>query len=111
MVSASMYATQWYATVYAISLPFPFVIRIWDVFLVYGFNILYKVGIAILKFMQRDLLKEEFEGIMKILRNLNKYLAVTPDEFINSIMEFQLSDKKLQKISKDYEANQGQVWK
>ena len=111
MVTASMYATQWYATVYAISLPFSFVIRIWDIFLVHGFNVLYRVGITILKFMQKDLLKEEFEGIMKILRNLNKYLTVSPDEFINASLEFQLSEKRVQKISKEYESSQGQVWK
>eukprot|EP00011_Vannellida_sp_DIVA3-517-6-12_P005786 CAMPEP_0114628378 /NCGR_PEP_ID=MMETSP0168-20121206/12790_1 /TAXON_ID=95228 ORGANISM="Vannella sp., Strain DIVA3 517/6/12" /NCGR_SAMPLE_ID=MMETSP0168 /ASSEMBLY_ACC=CAM_ASM_000044 /LENGTH=462 /DNA_ID=CAMNT_0001839759 /DNA_START=174 /DNA_END=1562 /DNA_ORIENTATION=- len=103
MVSASMYATKWYTCLYTISLPFNFVVRVWDVLLVNGFDVIYRVALAILKFLQKDLLKLDFEGIMERLRNLDKYLTDMPDEFISQVMEFKLSSKRIQKISKDFD--------
>lgn len=103
MVSASMYATKWYTCLYTISLPFDFVVRVWDVLLANGFEVVYRVALAILKFMQKDLLKLDFEGIMEKLRNLDKYLTDMPDEFISQVMEFKVSSKRIQKLSKDFD--------
>lgn len=106
MIAASMYATQWYTTIFSISLPFEFSIRIWDLFLVDGFKILYRAGLAILRLMQKDLIRVEFEGIMDRVRNISKYLTVTPDEFITTMMELNITTKRLNKLQKEFSVGQ-----
>ncbi len=48
-VHATMFATQWFVTLFAYSFPFAFVTRIWDIFLHEGWKIIYRVAIALLK--------------------------------------------------------------
>ena len=98
-----MYAFGWYTTIFVNSLSFPYVIRILDLFLVEGVKVLFRISIAILKLLQKDLLQLEFDQIVLRLRNLNKVILVPPEELINCAMEFTLSDKRLEKLTKGYE--------
>ncbi|KAM3707582.1 hypothetical protein ACJW31_02G035400 [Castanea mollissima] len=52
MINPSMYASQWFITVFSYSFPFHLALRIWDVFLYEGVKIVFKVGLAILKYCQ-----------------------------------------------------------
>lgn len=107
MIEASMYATKWYPTMFSISLPFEFTIRIWDLFMVDGFKILYRAALAILRLMQKELLKVEFESIMEHLRNVSKYITITPDEFVTVMMnDSNITTKRLAKLGKEFSAGQ-----
>ncbi|KAL9271324.1 Ecotropic viral integration site 5 protein-like protein [Drosera capensis] len=55
MINPSMYASQWFITVFSYSFPFHLALRIWDVFLNEGVKIVFKVGLALLKNYQDDL--------------------------------------------------------
>lgn len=100
-----MYSFGWYTTLFANSLDFPFIIRIMDMFLAEGMNVVFRVSIAILKLMQKELLKYQFDDVVLRLKNLNKYLTVSPDELIACAAEFTLSDKRMDKLSREYETN------
>ncbi|CAI5971842.1 unnamed protein product [Closterium sp. NIES-65] len=54
-VTPSMYASQWFITVFAYSFPFATTLRIWDVFLFEGMKTVFRVGLALLKQQQDDL--------------------------------------------------------
>lgn len=43
-----MYSSQWFITVFAHSLPFELVVRVWDVFLSEGYKIIFRIGIALM---------------------------------------------------------------
>lgn len=45
----SMYASQWFITIYSYSFPFDLVTRVWDIFLHEGWKIVYRIAIALLK--------------------------------------------------------------
>ncbi|RHY33691.1 hypothetical protein DYB32_003530 [Aphanomyces invadans] len=45
----TMYATQWFVTLYSYSFPFEFVTRVWDIYLHEGWKIVYRVAVALLK--------------------------------------------------------------
>eukprot|EP01029_Cantina_marsupialis_P022579 TRINITY_DN5515_c0_g1_i2.p1 TRINITY_DN5515_c0_g1~~TRINITY_DN5515_c0_g1_i2.p1 ORF type:complete len:292 (-),score=49.67 TRINITY_DN5515_c0_g1_i2:1036-1911(-) len=45
----TMFATQWFVTIFLYSFPFHFVARIWDAFLNEGWKIVFRVAIAIMK--------------------------------------------------------------
>ena len=44
--------------------------RVWDVYFSEGFKIVYRVALALLKTIEKDLLAAQFEDIMGILRNI-----------------------------------------
>ena len=45
----SMFATEWFLTLFCRSFPFDLVTRVWDIFWLEGFKIVYRVAIALLK--------------------------------------------------------------
>ena len=67
-IHVSMYATQWFVTVFAYSLPFEIVVRVWDMFLDEGNVVLFRVAIAILQQLQKRLLSES--GLDKLVPTL-----------------------------------------
>nr|GMD03509.1 EVI5-like protein isoform X1 [Ipomoea batatas] len=76
MINPSMYASQWFITVFSYSFPFHLALRIWDVFLYEGVKIVFKVGLALLKYCHDDLVKLPFEKLIHALRNF-------PDDAMN----------------------------
>ncbi|XP_064982061.1 uncharacterized protein LOC135648606 isoform X2 [Musa acuminata AAA Group] len=61
MVNPSMYASQWFITVFSYSFPFPLALRIWDVFLYEGVKVVFQVGLALLRFCHDDLVSKRLE--------------------------------------------------
>jgi len=93
-----MYATKWYQTMFSIVLPFDYTIRIWDLFIVQGFKVLFSASITILRLLQKELAKAEFEIIMDRLANLSKYITLSADEFITLMMDSNITAKRLTKL-------------
>ncbi|KAF9599296.1 hypothetical protein IFM89_036594, partial [Coptis chinensis] len=75
MINPSMYASQWFITVFSYSFPFNLALRIWDVFL---YEIVFQVGLAFLKYCHDDLIKLPFEKLIHALRNFPDE-AMDPD--------------------------------
>ena len=69
MIQTEMYACSWFMSVFSADLSFPLLVRIWDVFLYEGVKIVFKTGLALLKFFQDDLLK------LRSLEDLLRFLA------------------------------------
>ena len=64
-----MYASQWFMTIFSVNIPFESTIRIWDIFLVEGKKILFRIALAIFKLNQQAMLKAELEGLFNLLKN------------------------------------------
>ena len=47
MISTTSYATKWYITLFANSVPFQTQLRIWDAFLLEGYDVFVAVAVAI----------------------------------------------------------------
>ncbi|XP_021760064.1 EVI5-like protein isoform X2 [Chenopodium quinoa] len=69
LINPSMYASQWFITVFSYSFPFHLALRIWDVFLYEGVKVVFRVGLALLKSCQDDLTKLPFESLIHALKN------------------------------------------
>lgn len=78
MMNPSMYASQWFITVFSYSFPFHLALRIWDVFLYEGVKVVFKVSLALLKYCHDDLVKLPFELLIHALRNFPED-AMDPD--------------------------------
>ena len=64
----SRYASQWFLTVFTAKFPLYLVFRVLDVFLLEGFESIFQVALALLKVARKDLLQQDFEGLMKFFR-------------------------------------------
>ena len=104
-ISIDSYSTQWYTTLFVPSLPYEYTLRIWDLFLADGLPILFRVILSILKLLQDQLLKVDFEGIFITLRNLNKRKSIpfSPEDLVRTVYEFKsINHAKIEKLEKKY---------
>ncbi|CAL9167453.1 unnamed protein product [Musa hybrid cultivar] len=101
MVNPSMYASQWFITVFSYSFPFPLALRIWDVFLYEGVKVVFQVGLALLRFCHDDLIKLPFEKLLHALKNFPAE-AMNPDKLLPLAFSIKVS-KRLEEFKRDYE--------
>lgn len=105
MINPSMYASQWFITVYSYSFPFPLTLRIWDVFLFEGVKIVFQVGLALLTVCQDDLVKLAFEKLIHALRNFPEE-AMDPEKLLSLAFSIKVTEK-LEQLKQEYEKKSG----
>jgi len=71
------YCAEWFSTLYSYNVPMVVTARIWDVLLFEGPEFLFRVGLAILKTVEEDLLKQNFDNIMLLLKSKAANLDVS----------------------------------
>jgi hypothetical protein len=59
MFIPQMYASQWFMTVFVVDFPHEVAVRIWDIFLIEGRKIIYRIALAIFMILEKDLLGAE----------------------------------------------------
>jgi hypothetical protein len=102
-IDSSMYSFTWYNSLFLDVLSFPYAVRVMDLFFAEGMKILFQVALAILKLLQRQLLQQNnLEGAVEILNTVQDNLHESPEGLINSLAEFPLSSKRLEKLIKEY---------
>lgn len=94
-ISAEFYATQWFLTLFAYSLPFPHLLRVWDQFLCRGMKFIHRVGLALLKEARADLLGKGFDATIERLRCLCQRSQLSPEALVASAMEFKVTNRFL----------------
>ena len=52
-----MYASQWFMTIFVVDFPIETVVRIWDIFLIEGRKVIYRIALAVFKIMEKKLLE------------------------------------------------------
>lgn len=83
------------------SLPFTYVARIFDIFLIEGPKILYRAALAILSLLEEKLLAAGDISVLDgILRDLLHWIPslVTEDKFIQKCVSFRFSKKLIVKL-------------
>ncbi|XP_058778857.1 uncharacterized protein LOC131652887 [Vicia villosa] len=107
MINPSMYASQWFITVFSYSFPFHLALRIWDVFLYEGVKIVFKVGLALLKYCHDDLVKLPFEKLIHGLKNFSED-AMNPDTLLPLAYSIKIT-KRLEDLKLEYEKKNGKI--
>ncbi|KAK1296443.1 hypothetical protein QJS10_CPB15g00946 [Acorus calamus] len=101
MINPSMYASQWFITVFSYSFPFPLALRIWDVFLYEGVKVVFQVGLALMRYCHDDLIKLPFEKLIHALRNFPED-AMNPDTLLPMAFSIKVT-KRLEELKLEYE--------
>ena len=78
-----LYMTEWFLCVFARTLPWPSVLRVWDMFMCEGVKVLFRVALVLLKFsLPRSVRKKcpSMYETLDILKNLPA--KVTEERFL-----------------------------
>jgi hypothetical protein len=97
----SMYASQWFITIFAVNLKFDILVRIFDVFLLEGEKILYRIALAILKTNEDKITRSKsFEEILSKIKFLFDNINV--DDLFTKAFKFSISKDHLKVILINY---------
>jgi len=106
-LSPSLYATEWFITIFLYMLPFKIALRIWDIFLFEGFHFIYAVGLALIKIHSDKILTLEFEELfafMKFNHLKENNTEIDEEELIKKANSYKETVKRsLKGLEKSYE--------
>ncbi|KAI8596610.1 rab-GTPase-TBC domain-containing protein [Dissophora ornata] len=94
-----MYMTQWFMTLYTMSLPWASVLRVWDVFYFDGVKALFRVGLAVLQLCRDHLLNKcptSSELLAYVLHIPLDILA--PKPLLEAALQIKLRKQSVQKL-------------
>lgn len=94
MISTTSYATKWYITLFANTVPFQMQLRLWDVFLLEGRDIFVIVAVAIV-WVYRDHITSESANFESVLSLLSSFFVPQDENALLAWVEKVISDKKL----------------
>lgn len=71
-VSPTLYASEWFITLFTRLLDFNVLVRIFDVFLLEGFKVIFRFTIAVMKIKQDEIIKTngDLSSVMNVMKNL-----------------------------------------
>ncbi|XP_045063636.1 EVI5-like protein isoform X3 [Coregonus clupeaformis] len=99
----SMYASSWFLTIFLTSFPLPVATRIFDIFMLEGLEIVFRVGLAILQMNQVELEQLDMEGMLQhFQRVIPHQLESGPDKVILAAYNVKYNAKKMKKLEKEY---------
>jgi len=104
-IEAAMYATKWYMNIFLGSIPFPVVLRVWDMYLWGGPHVVYRFALAVLKYFESTLLALNFEDALSFINELPKK-KVHAEDLVKMYKKMQaaIKDWRIQKLEQDYAA-------
>ncbi|CAJ0598817.1 unnamed protein product [Cylicocyclus nassatus] len=100
-VEPVLYMVEWFMCIFCRTLPWPTVLRVWDMFLCEGAKVLFKVALVLFKYGlgTKEQCKQypDLHSIVTRLRNLPQ--QITSEEFlVAKVCELNLNDADLEKI-------------
>jgi TBC1 domain family member 10 len=98
----TMYATEWLMTMFCRGFSFDIVTRVMDVFLTEGYKIVYRVSLALIKNIEKELMDADFEGIMQIMRKIPE--LTDADSVMDLAWKIPVRRRDIDRINAEYDA-------
>ena len=99
----SMYASEWFICLFSRNLEFNGLVRIFDVFLLEGYKVIYRFSLAFLKIKEDEFLKGK-DGLASIMQTINKsYENIDIENLFKIAFGFSISRKDLDKLGQEYD--------
>lgn len=99
----SMYASSWFLTLFATSLPLKVAFRVMDAVLLDGLTFVFQMSIAILKISAQSLSSMDMEAMMNYFhRELSTVAAQETEYLMSTAFGVKVFSKKMKKWEKDY---------
>ncbi|KYQ90656.1 ankyrin repeat-containing protein [Tieghemostelium lacteum] len=107
-INTSMYATKWFLTIFSGNVPFPLLVRFWDLVLLNGYYIVHSFAIQLLREYDDLLCAEPFEKILHHFSNL-EFNKINIYSFFKSCKKYRINEKKIEKLVSQYQQQQQQL--
>eukprot|EP01026_Neomeris_dumetosa_P056778 TRINITY_DN52017_c0_g1_i10.p1 TRINITY_DN52017_c0_g1~~TRINITY_DN52017_c0_g1_i10.p1 ORF type:complete len:710 (+),score=59.99 TRINITY_DN52017_c0_g1_i10:164-2293(+) len=103
-IPSAVVLPDWFITLYAYSMPFEHLLRLWDVFFLEGPKTLFRVGLALMKSSERELKSKTDPGELMQIISEKQYpiLQKHPDYLIGLVCSFSVT-KRLNKYREEYQ--------
>jgi len=101
-IPTSLYATEWFATGFTYVLPPELVVRIWDLFIVDGWQALFRFALAILSLCSDDLMLLDFEKFVRYMKTLSQSKSFDVEELVQTALEFEVTDRLIDELEEYY---------
>lgn len=108
MISTTSYATKWYITLFANSVPFQTQLRLWDAFLLEGPDIFIVTAIAVV-WVYRDHITSDSANFETVLSLLSSFFVPEDENALLSWIQKVISDKKLRSQMQTWRAEWKQL--
>src|SRR5947209_7515406 len=67
----SVFASQWFITLFAYSMPFDLVARVWDLFFLKRWSVIFRISIVLLELAREDFTKaKDIEAMLHVLKSV-----------------------------------------
>lgn len=101
----SMFAAPWFLTLLTASTPLPIACRVFDIFLLEGLEIIFRMGFAVLQILSQELQTQDMEGMIKILqKDLPIRLENEAERLFSTAFQLKFNPRKMKKLEKEYNA-------
>uniref|UniRef100_H3B1A6 TBC1 domain family member 10C n=1 Tax=Latimeria chalumnae TaxID=7897 RepID=H3B1A6_LATCH len=100
-VDPLLYVTEWFLCLFARTLPFPTVLRVWDMFFSEGVKVLFRVALVLLKIALGSSEKlRDCQGLVETLEKLRNIPAkfLQEDFLIQEVCDMALSEREIDKV-------------
>ncbi|KAF9469567.1 rab-GTPase-TBC domain-containing protein [Collybia nuda] len=94
MISTTSYATKWYITLFANSVPFQTQLRLWDIFLLEGYDVFIAVAVAIV-WVYRDHITASSANFETVLSLLSSFFVPEDEDTLLFWIGKTLGDKRM----------------
>ena len=101
----AMYASPWFISLFAKSLDFHIVLRIYDCFFLEGFKVIYRIALALLKLKENDFVKAKKGRTLPLL--VSCLQNVDEEELFKVAFGFSISRTYIDKLENEYEKVKG----
>ena len=100
-VVPTMYVSTWFISLFARSLEFQIVLRIFDCFFLEGFKVIYRVSLALLKLKENQFCKSHKGSSLPLLQNVT--VNINEEELFKIAFAFNISRNYIEKLEAEYE--------
>jgi hypothetical protein len=101
-VTAEYYAMQWFLTIFAGVLPQLTVRRIWDRFLIAGWQVVVQVGLALLVNVRDELAGLDTSEALVLLKKFVRSRRFSTEELLDAALKFEVSHQMLSELEAAY---------
>lgn len=99
----ALFFTEWMMTVFSRSFPFDIVVRIWDIFFLEGWTVVYKVAIALLAHFSQEILALEDDEVFHFVREIPRNPSLpSADSLIASSSKYPITPKDVERLNTVY---------
>lgn len=103
-VYISMFASEWFLTLFSRVIPFKVLVRIFDVFFLEGFKTMFRFALGFLKLKEKQIIqnKNNFSETIRIVKDFDEEVNI--NELFKVSFNFKISTKEILDYEKKYNA-------